>query len=65
MTLTISIGWWIAPMVVTLICFGWATFVGMTDEPDQYGVGSIIALGFYMAVAVVSLLAWLIWALLA
>jgi len=61
---TIELGWWIAPVVVTIATFGSAAFVSRDMGNDQYGAGAIVAFGFYMAAAVGSLISWLLWALL-
>lgn len=65
MELTITFGWWLIPAVITLLSFGAVTFMSRDAGSDQSGAGSIIAAGFYLLAAVVSLLAWLIWALFA
>ena len=65
MTFTVEFGFWIIPAVITILSFGWAAFVSRDMGNDQYGAGAVIAFGFYLAASVVSLLAWLIWALAA
>jgi len=65
MELTITFGWWLIPAVITLLSFGTVTFMSRDMGNDQYGAGAVIAAGFYLLAAVVSLLAWLIWALFA
>jgi hypothetical protein len=60
MNLTITIGWWLAPLTVTAGAFCWAFW------PERVrSHGADIAGIFYVALAsIVSLLAWLIWSLL-
>lgn len=70
MTLSLTIGWWIVPVLVTLVSY---LVVVLTTRPqtssyDWYGFGTlfdgiIILLGL-LAATIVSLVAWLIWALL-
>jgi hypothetical protein len=65
MEITIGFGWWLIPAVITLLSFGISAFMSRDLGNDRFGAGAVIALGFYLMAAVVSLLAWLIWALLA
>lgn len=63
MSLTVSFGWWLIPAAVSAVSFGCAAFVSRDLGNDRFGAGAVIAFGFYLLAAVVSLLAWLIWAL--
>lgn len=63
MTITIGFGWWIAPAVITIICFGYAAFMGRDMGNDRFGAGAVITFGFYLMAAVISLFAWLVWSL--
>jgi hypothetical protein len=65
MTVTIDFGWWLVPAAITLACFGYAAFMSRDMGNDRFGAGAVISFGFYMMAAVVSLLSWLIWSLLA
>ena len=65
MTITIGFGWWIAPAVITIIALGWAAFMSRDMGNDRFGAGAVIAGFLYLIAAVVSLVAWLIWALVA
>ncbi len=65
MSLTVSLGWWLVPAAVSAACFGCAAYASRDLGNDRFGAGAVIAFGFYLAAAVVSLLAWLIWALVA
>ena len=65
MTFTVEFGWWLVPAVVTLLSFGTATFMSRDMGNDRFGAAAVIAFGFYLMASVVSLLAWLVWALAA
>ena len=65
MEITIGFGWWLIPAVITLLSLGTSAFMSRDLGDDRFGAGAVIAFGFYLMAAVVSLLAWLIWALLA
>ena len=66
MNLTIEISWWIIPALVTLIAFIWAWSAssgnGGGGTYSSAGQGLMMVLCF-MAAAVPSLAAWLVWAL--
>ena len=65
MTFTITPGWWIAPLIVTIIMFGWASYQSSGYKPTGGMFDFNIAPLVYLAVAIpASLAAWLIWALL-
>ncbi len=65
MEITITFGWWLAPLAVTIVaCL--AAWI-LDRKPDHYraSIGDAIASMFVWVPAVfVSLIAWLIWALL-
>lgn len=67
MNLTIEISWWIIPALVTLAAFIWAYSASNGDSGggsySNAGQGLMMVLCF-MAAAVPSLTAWLVWALL-
>jgi hypothetical protein len=65
MTVTIGLGWWLIPAAITLLCFGYAAFMARDMGNDRFGAGAIIAFVFYMMASVVSLTAWLVWAVVA
>ena len=66
--MTIEITWWVVPFLVMIITF----IVAFTSQPDIQSRGGYIPdlinpmLGFinYLVATIVSLIAWLIWALL-
>jgi len=67
MTITLTFGWWLLPLAVTIAAFGWHSWA--TKENRRTGgyedigmaMGQLIT---FSAALVVSLIAWLIWALL-
>lgn len=65
--MTITLGWWIAPALVTLTLFGWAWLKCMNEDHHAGmfapAASAIMALVLFPPAAVVSLIAWLIWAL--
>lgn len=68
MTFQLHLGWWLLPFAVTIAAFVWRYWVHKDDQPS-YGYGRIGAgLGELLTLAaalIVSLVAWLIWALVA
>ncbi|TIW11279.1 MAG: hypothetical protein E5V66_14030 [Mesorhizobium sp.] len=68
MTISIALGWWLAPAFITVVAFMAARLLGPRMRSNG-GIGEVVVglmeLLCYGAAAVVSLLAWLIWALAA
>lgn len=67
MTLTIGFGWWLVPTAVTIIAFVYAGFMCRDEgyHGDYAAIGNaMVGLVVYGAAIIVSLLAWLIWAVL-
>ncbi len=62
--MTVHIGSWIYPLVITLICAVWAFWPGAA--PKGYGnIGDGVVAAFFLLLATIfSLAAWLAWALL-
>ena len=56
--MTITIGYWIIPLVVTAAAF---IIASRNDPRDTYGVGGAVNVALAL---IVSLVAWLIWAVL-
>lgn len=54
MTFTVTFGWWVLPLLVTIGAFGWAVYE--TGDP----IGAFVA---RTAAMVISLAAWLVWAI--
>lgn len=68
MTFTVALGWWIAPTAVTIIAFIIAGFMCRDEgsHGDYAAIGNaFVALVIYGAALIVSLIAWLIWAIAA
>ncbi len=63
LTFTISAGWWLLPLAVTIAAFGCAAVVARPSSSPGYGDG-IIAFMAYELALIVSLVAWVIWAVL-
>jgi hypothetical protein len=68
MSITIQFGWWLLPLAVTVCSYGRAFWL----LPDELGGGDYAATGkalcglvYLGAATIISLIAWLVWALLA
>ena len=60
-------GWWMLPMMITLLCFGWSIWRVSTSRPvGDYGqIGQALGLALLLALScIISLASWLIWALI-
>lgn len=65
MTITINASWWLFPIAVTIIAFGWAAWVDRDNQSGgDYSFAAIGSAFVYGAALIVSLFAWLIWAVL-
>lgn len=66
MNLTIEISWWIIPAVATLTALSWAWLQTRKygDGPALDIVGPVVLLLYYGLAVIVSLIAWLAWAVL-
>jgi hypothetical protein len=59
----ISVGLWIVPTVATVLAF-WTAWIKQPSV-QKYGVATPLAKGFFYALAfVLSLVSWLVWALI-
>lgn len=66
MTNAIHFGWWLVPAGTTLAAFGWARWFGFEKQPSaDYSFDVLAYVCVYGAAAIVSLAAWLVWALVA
>ncbi|MQY48206.1 hypothetical protein GAO09_19410 [Rhizobiales bacterium RZME27] len=65
MTITISLGWWMVPTAIMIVAFSLAAYADRDNSPGPYGAGAFISLIIYGAGLVATLIAWLIWALVA
>lgn len=68
MAFTVNFGWWLLPLAVTVAAFGWYALWSMR-QPASFGYGRIgdgLAHALLFAAALIaSLVAWLIYAVLA
>lgn len=65
MTITITFGWWLAPLAVTIAACGLAWWIEHRDDHYTGLVGgAVTALFLWMPAIIASLIAWLIWAVL-
>jgi len=67
MTFSITLGWWLAPLVFTVIAFTWAMYERKDERPtggmfDWHGLLSLFR--FFSVALPASLIAWLMWALI-
>lgn len=65
--MSFTIGSWGFPALVTIVVFGWLIIAGIRKpSPGGYAAigDGIVSAFFAAAAAIVSLLAWLVWALL-
>lgn len=66
MTLSVTLGWWLAPSLVTAASFA-AAWWKCVRAPDSGGgyfpMGAMMAVFLFPLAAIASLVAWLIWAL--
>lgn len=66
---TIAFGWWLAPAILTIAFLaGWRVF-GVRMQPQGGSmfpdtVGALVEMAGYLVAALLSTIAWLIWALL-
>jgi hypothetical protein len=60
---TISAGWWLLPLAITIGAFGWAALICRPSSSPSYADGIVSAL-VHGAATIVSLIAWLIFSLL-
>jgi hypothetical protein len=63
MDMTISVGWWVLPTFVTLATFGYAVAIPGEPTRGDYSFPDPMPLVRFVGALVVSLVAWLIYAL--
>lgn len=63
--MSITIGWWAIPAFVTIAAVYIALREAPTSSGSDYGASAFIAVVMMMAALIVSLIAWLVWAILA
>ncbi|RJT42001.1 hypothetical protein D3227_04800 [Mesorhizobium waimense] len=66
MTFTIQLGWWLVPALITAAAFGWSTWQQDRSPAYDYGkigqgIGNAVMHGIAL---IVTLAAWMIWALI-
>lgn len=61
--MTITIGYWIIPLLITIISFILALWP-QSNSGNDYGASGVISLLFLSGAVILSLVSWLIWALL-
>lgn len=59
--MSITIGWWIVPLIITIAAFAWAA-ISARNEQSSYLEG-MAAMLVYPIATIVSLVAWLFWSL--
>lgn len=70
MTIEIAFGWWLAPASATVALVGGWRLFGVRMKPQGGGmfpdtVGALVELGGYLTAFLLSVIAWLVWALVA
>ena len=67
MTITLTGGWWMVPLLVTVVAFGLASVsAGRLRSGGDYDFATpLIALSFLGMALIASLVAWLTWSLIA
>jgi hypothetical protein len=63
MSFALTLGSWIVPLLVTIAAAAWAVWVTKDNEPGAYGAGAILDLFAWAGALILSLIAWLIWAI--
>ncbi|RWI96407.1 MAG: hypothetical protein EOR22_06510 [Mesorhizobium sp.] len=62
MNITVTLQWWLLPLVTTIVLFTW-TLATPPEPSSGYGFDLMPLIRFGIS-AIISLAAWLIWALL-
>lgn len=57
------VDWWLLPLAITIGAFIWCNIVAR-DPPGMYGGGLLFNLMVWMAGLILTLIAWLCWAVL-
>ena len=64
MTVTIGLGWWLAPLTVTFESFALAWWFSRPSNGNGDIVGAMVAVIFFSWAVILALVAWLIWSVL-
>jgi hypothetical protein len=65
MAMTVTLGWWFLPVTITFAAFSVAAYMCRDEgsHGDYAAIGNaMVALVVYGAALIVSLMAWLVWA---
>ncbi len=62
MSITLTAGWWLLPLAVTMAAFTWSTITARPSSNPSYADGIVGALVHGLAL-IASLVAWLFWAI--
>lgn len=69
MSVTVALGWWLLPLALTVLSLAWAIPMRADELPTGSmfdGLGYVIGGALRVSAAIIlSLIAWLIWALFA
>ncbi len=67
MTFTLTAGWWLLPLAATIAAFWRASHLDREDTAGRgdYGFAAFVSAIYYGCALILSLAAWLAWALLA
>jgi len=65
MTFTIEFGWWLVPTIISIMSSAFALYI-TTRKPTSpaYGFDGLADLVIFGAALIISLVSWLIWAVL-
>ncbi len=66
MTFTIQFGWWLLPLALTIAFFWRAAYLDRDNTAGRgdYGFSAFASMFYYGGALIVSLVAWLAWAVL-
>lgn len=64
MDISITLGWWALPLAITLVSLSWAVFTPAKPMRGDYSFPDPMPAIRFAGALILSLAAWLIWALL-
>ena len=64
MDITITLGWWVLPLAITLASLLWAFLTPAKPMRGDYSFPDVMPAIRFAGALILSLVAWLIWALL-
>jgi hypothetical protein len=59
--MTIILGWWLIPFIITLACILCASLLIDTEGNDYFGIGTAFNFGVWLFFMFISAIAWLIY----